>query len=135
MDGCQLHRQIKMRGLLLQTDQLISLHQSISQSPSLRRTHLHTYTNVPAHAAGCLKRSRWICEDYLLDPVLSRDGRDVSVFTLWSRVVAAEITTEKRIKEMQTRDVPGFRTCSIIHSEPFRLTRVRAALHANVKEM
>ena len=54
VDGCQLHRQIKMSGLLLQTDQLISLHQTISQAPSPRRTNLHTYTNVHAHAAACL---------------------------------------------------------------------------------
>lgn len=84
VDGCQLHRLIKMRRLLLQTDQLISLHQTISQSPSPRRTNLHTYTNVHAHAAGCLKHFRWICQDYLLDPVLSR-GRVKARMFLCSR--------------------------------------------------
>lgn len=49
--GCQLHRLIKMRGLLLQTDQLISLQQTVSQPPSLTPTQTCTCT-PPAASDG-----------------------------------------------------------------------------------
>lgn len=49
MDGSQLHGKIKMRGALLQTDQLISLCQTIGQPPPPRsafskHTHIRTHT-------------------------------------------------------------------------------------------